>query len=81
MFGGFPTRLENEINKKFQEKNPNSNLKLSVVDPSRRKYNVFIGATVLAKVLMDTNEKVWVTREDYLEVGPTCLRKIGSTTC
>ena len=54
-------------------------MKLSVVDPARRKYNVFIGATVLAKVLMGLNEKTWISREDYMEIGTRCLRKSGST--
>jgi len=52
MFPGFPTRLQNDI-KKLYKKNIAEQIKfdIEIIDPPRRKYNVFIGGGVLAKAM------------------------------
>lgn len=61
MFPGFPNRLQNEVQSIFNEKilkdnkdnMAKSKIKIKVIDPARRKYNVFIGASFLAHVMKD----------------------------
>lgn len=66
MFPGFPTRLLNDITKLFKTKvqknsNISSKIKLRVLDPARRKYNVFIGASFLAHVMKDRPD-YWISK-------------------
>lgn len=55
MIPGFPTRLKEEVETKFRERilkgatNNTSSIKIRVIDPPTRKYNVFIGASIIAK--------------------------------
>ena len=56
MLPGFPTRLKEEVYQKFQEKvskGNTSSVKVRVIDTPSRKYNVFIGASVIAKETED----------------------------
>lgn len=53
MLPGFPTRLKEDIAQRFSEKiskgSTTSTIKIRVIDPPTRKYNVFIGASIIAK--------------------------------
>ena len=55
MLPGFPTRLREEVETIFKEKTlkgaltNTSSIKIRVIDPPTRKYNVFIGASIVAK--------------------------------
>ena len=52
MLPGFPTRLKEEVYKHFTErisKGNTSSVKIRVIDTPSRKFNVFIGASVIAK--------------------------------
>ena len=53
MLPGFPTRLKEDIYQRFQEKvakgSTTSSIKVRVIDTPTRKYNVFIGASIIAK--------------------------------
>ena len=55
MIPGFPTRLKEEVEGRFRDKilkgaaTNTSSVKIRVIDPPTRKYNVFIGASILAK--------------------------------
>ena len=55
MIPGFPTRLKEEIQMRFKDKilkgavTNTSSVKMRVIDPPTRKYNVFIGASIMAK--------------------------------
>ena len=52
MIPGFPTRLREEINTIYKQritKGATSSVKIKVLDPPTRKYNVFIGASIQAK--------------------------------
>lgn len=45
-------------------------------DPARRRYNVFIGASFLADTMKD-QDKYWITKAEWDEVGPRCLDRIS----
>lgn len=55
MIPGFPTRLREEVETRFKERvlkgavTNTSSVKVRVIDPPTRKYNVFIGASIIAK--------------------------------
>ncbi|EGR34849.1 hypothetical protein IMG5_000770 [Ichthyophthirius multifiliis] len=73
-FPGFPTRLQNEVIKLYKKeilKNKSykdSKIKVKVIDPPNRMYNVFIGGAVLAKI-MQNQDRFWVSKQDYDEIG------------
>lgn len=55
MIPGFPTRLKEEVESKFRERvlkgaaTNTSSIKVRVIDPPTRKFNVFLGASIIAK--------------------------------
>lgn len=55
MIPGFPTRLKEEVESRFRDRvlkgaaTNTSSVKIRVIDPPTRKYNVFIGASIVAK--------------------------------
>jgi actin-related protein 2 len=56
MLPGFPTRLKEDIVSRFQErvaKGHSSSIKIRVIDTPSRKYNVFIGASIVAQYSED----------------------------
>lgn len=67
MFPGFPTRLSNEVTKIYKERVMKGNkksemkMKIKIIDPPRRRYNVFIGAGVIARAMADKPE-YWITQ-------------------
>jgi len=67
MLPGFPTRLVKEVGGRFREKilkgaSTNSSIKVRVIDPPTRKYNVFIGASIVATQTADYTEG-WKTNQ------------------
>ena len=49
---------------------------IKIVDSPRRKYSVFIGATVIANWANDPqNENYWISKEEWDEVGPDIMLK------
>ena len=61
MLPGFPTRLLKEVGSRFREKilkgaSVNSSIKIRVIDPPTRKYNVFIGASIMASQTMSYHQ-------------------------
>ena len=82
MFPGFASRFENELRTLYTEKNlKNSESKsikidIKIVDSPRRKYSVFIGATVIANWANDPQkENYWISKEEWDEVGPDIMLK------
>ncbi|KAL5998786.1 Actin-related protein 2 [Asimina triloba] len=53
-------------------------LRLRIEDPPRRKHMVYLGGAVLAGIMKDAPE-FWMSRQDYLEEGVACLRKLCNT--
>ena len=63
---------------KSGEKTSKKNKVIKIIDSARRKYSVFIGATVLAQTLNSEegeNSGYWVTKQDWEEVGPDIVLK------
>ena len=92
MFPGYASRLYNEMenlyNKKTLkieptksdngEKTSKKKKVINIIDSARRKYSVFIGATVLAQTYNSEkgeNSGYWITKQDWEEVGPDIVLK------
>ena len=60
-----------------EEKTSKKKKVINIIDSARRKYSVFIGATVLAQAY--NSEKgdggYWITKQDWEEVGPDIVLK------
>ena len=51
---------------------------INIIDSARRKYSVFIGATILAQTCNSEkceNSLYWITKQDWEEVGPDIVLK------
>ena len=56
----------------------NKNKVINIIDSARRKYSVFIGATVLAQTYNNVKGEIsgyWITKQDWEEVGPNIVLK------
>ena len=74
LFPGFATRVENEIKKLYKQtalksaKDKKIKISINVIDSPKRKYSVFIGASIIANHYNDAeNEDYWITRDEWLE--------------
>lgn len=78
MIPGFPTRLKEEVESRFRERvlkgaaTNTSAVKVRVIDPPTRKYNVFIGASIIAKET-DKYAQAWTFKREYEEKGKNRL--------
>jgi len=60
------------------DKTSKKNKVITIIDSARRKYSVFIGATVLAQTYNSEkgeNSGYWITKQDWEEVGPDIVLK------
>ena len=80
MFAGYASRLEKEIKFLYKEKglkntkDKSIKININIIDSPRRKFSVFIGATVLAKTYNEQNE-YWISKQDWDEAGPDIILK------
>ena len=83
MFAGYASRLLKEIQNVYVEKglknvkDKSVKIKMNIIDSPRRKFSVFIGATVLANTYNGTSQddQYWITKQDWEEVGPDIIFK------
>ena len=82
MFAGYASRLLKEIQNLYVEKglknvkDKSIKIKMDIIDSPRRKYSVFIGATVLANIYnKEQGQDYWITKQDWDEVGPDIIFK------
>ena len=83
MFPGYTSRVDIELRKLYVDNNlklaQNKTIKIpiNIIDSPRRKYSVFIGATVLANTYNNTSQgdEYWITRQDWEESGPDIIFK------
>ena len=83
MFAGYASRLLKEIQNVYVEKglknvkDKSVKIKMNIIDSPRRKFSVFIGATVLANTYNNTSQgdEYWITRQDWEESGPDIIFK------
>ena len=69
------TKLYNEMEDLYKKR---KNKVINIIDSARRKYSVFIGATVVAQTLnseIGENSGYWITKQDLEEVGPNIFLK------
>lgn len=65
MIPGFPTRLREQVTNIYKQKivkGGNVTIKIKVLDPPTRKYNVFIGASIQAKISQNFLD-AWKTKQ------------------
>ena len=82
MFAGYASRILKEIRNTYIEKslknkeNKKIKINININDSPRRKFSVFIGATVLANIFNDSQgEEYWITKQDWDECGPNIIFK------
>ena len=81
MFAGYASRLEKEVKKLYKEKglkntaDKSIKININIVDSPRRKYSVFIGATVLANIYNNSQQEYWISKQDWDEAGPDIVLK------
>ena len=82
LFPGFASRIELEMKKLYKEislKNTdNKKIKISinVIDSPRRKYSVFIGASIIGNYYNTADSgDYWVTIDEWLECGENAVNK------
>lgn len=68
MFPGLPDRIQKEITALAP-----AGVRVRVVAPAERKYSVWIGGSILAS--LGTFQQMWISRQDYDEVGPTIVHR------
>ena len=74
LFPGFASRVENEIKKIYKKtalkktKDKKIKININVIASPKRKFSVFIGASIIANHYNDLeNEDYWITRDEWLE--------------
>ncbi len=84
MFAGYTSRLLKELKRIYEEKtlgnvdNKTIKIVIDIIDSPRRKYSVFIGATVVANTYNSPKGEeagYWITKQDWDEVGPDIILK------
>jgi len=80
MFPGYATRLENEIKNLYTANNlkvakdKTIKIPINIIDSPRRKYSVFIGASVLSNVYNGPGyEGYWISKGEWEESGPKII--------
>ena len=76
MFPGYASRLEIELRKLYTEntlklaKNKTIKIPIKIVDSPRRKYSVFIGATVISNAYnVPAYDQYWISKKEWEESG------------
>ena len=82
MFPGYASRIDKELRNIYEEntlklaKEKKIKIPINIIDSPRRKYSVFIGATVLSNVYnIPANESYWISKKDWEESGPNIILK------
>ena len=81
MFAGYASRLLKEIQNVYVEKglknvkDKSVKIKMNIIDSPRRKFSVFIGATVLANIYNENQTEYWISKQDWDEAGPDIVLK------
>ena len=82
MFPGYASRIDKELRKLYEDNNlkhaksKNIKIPIEIIDSPRRKYSVFIGATVLSNIYnIPADESYWISKKDWEESGPNIILK------
>ena len=80
MFPGYASRIDIELRKIYTQntlklaKEKKIKIPINIIDSPRRKYSVFIGATVLSYNRPEF-ESYWISKKDWEESGPNIILK------
>ncbi|ORZ03114.1 actin family [Syncephalastrum racemosum] len=83
MYPGLPSRLEKEVKQLYlkdvlkMDASRLNKFKIRIEDPPRRKHMVYLGGAVLADI-MKNKDSWWVTKQEWEEMGPRALDKMGA---
>ncbi len=66
MFPGLKERLHKELTELVPE-----TMEVKIIAPPERRYSVWIGGSILSS--LKTFAKLWVTKKEYKEIGPTSV--------
>lgn len=83
MFPGYASRIDIELKKIYTEKtlklakNKTIKIPITIIDSPRRKFSVFIGASILANQYNNAlaEREYWITKEDWKESGENIILK------
>ena len=84
MFAGYTSRLLKEMKRTYKEKTLGNvddktiKIDINIIDSPRRKYSVFVGATVLANTYNSPKGEeagYWITKQDWDELGEDIILK------
>ena len=82
MFPGYASRIDKELRKLYVDNNlkhaesKDIKIPIKIIDSPRRKYSVFIGATVLSNVYSGSDyDDYWISKRDWEESGPQIILK------
>jgi actin-related protein 2 len=82
LFPGFATRLENDMKRLYKENslknadNKTIKININVIDSPRRKYSVFIGASIIGNYYNSADsDDYWVSIDEWLECGENAINK------
>ena len=82
MFPGYASRIDKELKKIYTEntlklaKEKKIKIPINIKDTPRRKYSVFIGATILSNTYNGPEyDQYWITKKDWEESGAKIILK------
>ena len=82
MYPGYASRIDIELRKLYVEntlknaKTKNIKIPININDSPRRKYSVFIGASILSNVYKgEEYDLYWISQKDWKESGPKIIQK------
>ena len=84
MFPGYASRIEIELRNLYKENNlklakeKTIKIPINIIDSPRRKYSVFIGATILSNLCNKGDQaerEYWISKKDWEESGPNIVLK------
>ena len=82
MFPGYASRIDIELKKIYTQntlklaKEKKIKIPINIIDSPRRKYSVFIGATVLSKAYNGPEyDQYWISKKDWEVSGPKIILK------
>ena len=80
MYPGYASRIELELKKIYTEnilkkvQNKTIKIPINIIDSPRRKYSVFIGASILSTLSKDS-EDYWISKKEWEECGSKIIMK------
>jgi actin-related protein 2 len=82
MFPGYASRIDKELRNIYEEntlklaKEKKIKIPINIIDSPRRKYSVFIGASILSNVYNGSEyESYWISRKEWKESGPRIVKE------